>query len=223
MNNYNIIIPLPLLFFVAVAITAAGYAIVGLSAYLAFPTTVKSNVLNTFPQNDIVMQGVRALVGLLEIASYPVNHLPARQAIRDAATTAAGVSLGGTSFVVLETLVFYLGTLALALSISDLGAIFTLTGGLCGSAFILGMPGMLLIHYSWQKQRGSSQLLYRLLSHHEANESEDARDISSFPPYNEYNAWRSKLFWGGISLIIACLALNCYTVVTVYYKFMSDN
>ena len=164
------------------------------------------------------MQAVRFLVGLLEIASYPVNHLPGRQAIRDAAATAAGISLGGTAFLIIETLTFYIGTLAIALAVHDLGAVFTLTGGLCGSAFILGMPGLLLIHYSWQKQRGSSLLLYRLLTHHE--ESDDgARDQPNSGGTSEYTAWGSKLFWGGVGLIMACLALNIYTIVTVYHKF----
>lgn len=36
--------------------TAVGYMAVGYAGYLAYPLTVSSNVLNSFPPDDIAMQ-----------------------------------------------------------------------------------------------------------------------------------------------------------------------
>jgi hypothetical protein len=43
----------------AVAIIMLGYLCVGLAGYLAFPTTVASNVLLSFPPDDWLMQACR--------------------------------------------------------------------------------------------------------------------------------------------------------------------
>lgn len=40
----------------AVGITAVFYSIVGLFGYMAFPTTAKSNILNSFGATDHIMQ-----------------------------------------------------------------------------------------------------------------------------------------------------------------------
>jgi amino acid permease len=41
---------------VAMSLIAAGYVAVGVAGYAAYPTTVSSNILNTFPANDTAMQ-----------------------------------------------------------------------------------------------------------------------------------------------------------------------
>jgi amino acid permease len=35
---------------------ASGYIVVGAAGYAAFPNSVSSNILNTFPADDVVMQ-----------------------------------------------------------------------------------------------------------------------------------------------------------------------
>lgn len=209
----------------AITITAAGYALVGLPAYLAYPTSVESNIFNTFPHDDPLIQIVRAIVGVIEIASFPVNHLPARQAVKDAFFTATGIQLGGKSFIITETLVFYIGTLILALVVNDLGRVFSLTGGVCGSAIILGMPGLLLVQYAWKKQDESTDsrqltsfpILSPLLEEGGEEEQEGRQDA----PRNgnaKYNVWTSKFFWSGVVLIVACATLIGYTIAaTVFF------
>ncbi len=231
-----------------VAITATGYVLVGLPAYLAYPNSVKSNVLDTFPHDDTLIQIVRAIVGVVEIASYPVNHLPARQAIKDGFSTATGVQLGGKAFIITETLVFYIGTLVLALVVQDVGSVFAVTGGVCGSAIILGMPGLLLIQYSWKKQRDSRldsnprevasfPLFSSLLEeggdgdeeqeeervqyrHRHAAQSSSLRNNNNF---TRYSAWTSKLFWSGVVLVVSCVSLIVYTIAATVLQSKNVN
>jgi hypothetical protein len=44
---------------VAMTLIAAGYIVVGAAGYAAFPGTVSSNILNTFPRDDAIMQARR--------------------------------------------------------------------------------------------------------------------------------------------------------------------
>jgi len=196
--------------------------LVGIPAYLAYPTSVKSNILNTFPHDDPLIQFVRAVVGVLEIASFPVNHLPARQAVKDAFSTATGIQLGGKAFVITETLVFYIGTLILALVVNDLGSVFSLTGGVCGSSIILGMPGLLLVQYAWKKQGVSFPLLGSLLEEGAEEEQEGQQNAAATSRGSvdaTYNVWTSKLFWSGTVLIVACVTLIVHTIAaTIFCK-----
>ena len=40
----------------AIMVIMIGYLMVGISGYLAFPTTVEGNVLNSFHRGDVIMQ-----------------------------------------------------------------------------------------------------------------------------------------------------------------------
>ena len=50
-----------------IALIMLGYLAVGMAGYLAFPTTVSSNALNNFAENDILMQVNSLLVYFFEI------------------------------------------------------------------------------------------------------------------------------------------------------------
>lgn len=207
---------------IAVGITAIGYAAVGLSAYMAFPDSVESNVLKNFSPMDTLMQLVRFTVGILEIASYPVNHLPARHAIRDIILLKSGLTPGGRGFIALETLTFFLGTLGLALMVEDLGSIFSLIGGTCGSVIILGLPGVLLIKYALNKRRAGWVDLQRAANGTPHDTDEDSDEADGTDPqhilYIEYHVWQSKLFWTGMLLVAACLGLVCYTILRFWQE-----
>lgn len=47
------------------------------------------------------------MVGVIQIAHYPVNHNPARLATRDMLALLTGRRLFGTRFNIIETLVFF--------------------------------------------------------------------------------------------------------------------
>ena len=65
------------------------------------------------------------MVGLIQLAAYPINHFPARGALRDLAQHVTGHAPAGPGFVAAETLAFFTATLALALAIDDLGGSMT--------------------------------------------------------------------------------------------------
>ncbi|PRW39208.1 transcriptional regulator [Chlorella sorokiniana] len=60
---------------------AAFYGVMGVAGYLALPGGPDSNVMNGFPASDPLMQAARVMVGLIVIAAFPVNHVPARSTI----------------------------------------------------------------------------------------------------------------------------------------------
>lgn len=130
----------------AVIFTGIGYFLVGMSVYLAFPDKIKSNVLNSFDPRQPLMQFARGVVGLLQIASYPVNHFPARMAVRDIVGKITGKEPSGAGFIYTESIVFFMATLAISLFVTDLGAVFEVIGGSCGSIIILGMPALLILY-----------------------------------------------------------------------------
>jgi amino acid permease len=175
-------------------LTAFGYALVGVPAYLAFPTKVQSNVFNTFDQNEPVMQFARGVVGLLQIASYPVNHFPARAAIGDIVGTLVGQQPSGYAFVYVETLLFFGLNLLIAMYVTDLGAVFEVIGGTCGSIIILGMPSLLLLNHSLKKVRNNKRARGYLV-------------LLEF--------WD---FWAGIGLLFFSLGLFVYTVLAAFAK-----
>jgi len=133
-------------------------------------------------------------------------------------------------FIITETLVFYIGTLILALIVNDLGSVFSLTGGVCGSAIILGMPGLLLVQYAWKKQEASLNsrqvasfpILSSLLEEGEEEEQEGQQEAPAAFRGNgitTYNALTSKLFWSGVVLVISSAILIVYTIVaTLFYN-----
>ena len=180
-----------------------------------------------------LLQVARGMIGLIQIAAYPVNHFPARAAIRELLHLATGVNCGGPGFVALETLAFFGATLALALVCSDLGTIFKLLGGTCGSVLIFMMPGALLVQYAagkhrqsrqqrWEQEQQGQHLREPLL----AAAAEDggggnggggaaAAGGLAQPPL--YSLWCSKLFWSGVMLLLISVALGLLTIATTIH------
>jgi len=73
------------------------------------------------PPPPPTVQVARAMVGLIQVAAYPINHHPARGAIRDLMQQTAGRAPAGLGFVAAETLLFFGTTLGLAIICDDLG------------------------------------------------------------------------------------------------------
>jgi hypothetical protein len=178
-----------------------------------------------------LLQVARGMIGLIQIAAYPVNHFPARAAIRELLHLATGVNCGGPGFVALETLAFFGVTLVLALVCSDLGTIFKLLGGTCGSVLIFMMPGALLAQYAASKHRQSRQQQLQQLREpllaaaaEAAAEGGGGDDGSggvaaagglAQPPL--YSLWCSKLFWSGMVLLLISVALGLLTIATTIH------
>jgi hypothetical protein len=130
--------------------------------------------------------------------------------VRELAAYVAGRPVGGRAFDVVETLVFLGATLALALKVTNLGAVFSLVGGTCGSLIIMGLPGAALVRYAWGKHQRSRQ------GGHLGRPLLGEEDRVGGPAAGEgvrlYHAWRSKLFAAGVMLCAASAALVVFTV-----------
>ncbi|GAB4822831.1 hypothetical protein N2152v2_009877 [Parachlorella kessleri] len=198
----------------AILVTGCFYCLVGTFGYLAFPTSAKSNILNSFSPSDRVMQVARAVVGVIETVHYPVNHNPARSATRDFLSLVTGRKLRGQTFNIIETLFFFSSTLATALLVRDLGVVFQFVGGICGAFFIFGAPGCLLVQYAYAKHvqvRGEagSRLLER------AALGADEYNAEAIASLEEYHYAQSKLFWAGLALVGLGLGLGGITLFTI--------
>ncbi len=98
-----------------VLIIMAGYQAVGIAGYAAFPRTVASNVLNTFPSEDPLMQVARLMIGIVVITHYPVNHHPARTSIEDLLRACFGWPAFRKPARYLQTTVFYVLSVVVAI------------------------------------------------------------------------------------------------------------
>jgi sodium-coupled neutral amino acid transporter 7/8 len=219
----------------AITMTCLGYVTVGLSGYAAFPNSVSSNVLNSFPSDDGAMQLARAAVGCIQLISFPVNHFPARAALQDlVAHVWFGDSEQHSSFIqeeqhmasfhnpwslfnIVEVLLFFGSSLTLAMFITDLGLVFKLIGGTGGGILILGIPGALLIQYAVAKHNNSSGSGNMNRGEGEDQEEPllDSNNGGGGGGGEPYSLWFSKLFWAGITLIILNAGLFFLTIYMV--------
>ncbi|KAL4451420.1 hypothetical protein ABPG77_009492 [Micractinium sp. CCAP 211/92] len=213
----------------SIGISAAFYSLVGLFGYATFPTNTRSNILLNYPTSDKLMQVARVLVGIIQIIHYPVNHAPARNATRDLLTQLTGCSPVFRGYNTVEVFFFFVCTLGLSLLVTDLGDVFKLIGGSCGSFFIFGMPGALLLQYAWSKHvqvRQGHPLEQPLLAEEGATggaqQAQQATGLAAqqaMAPQAQvpqrYHVLLSKLFWAGVLLILLALGLLALTLYTL--------
>jgi len=129
----------------SMAACVLGYVMVGASGYAAYPNDVASNVLNSFDDSDPMLQVARLLMGVNGIVSYPVNLFPCRQALDHLLVTVLGWSAdarGVSERHLPLTAALFGGSLAVALVVTDLGAVFQLVGGTAGAAIMFIVPGL---------------------------------------------------------------------------------
>ncbi|MEW5297319.1 MAG: hypothetical protein WDW36_000536 [Sanguina aurantia] len=151
----------------ALGIIMSGYLLVGSAGYIAYPLNANSNILNSFPADDHVIQVARVAIGCVVLAHYPLNHHPARGAFEyiHAYFSGTGSSSGGSSssgddsaegsapamLCHLFTIIFVASTTAVSLLVNDLGDVLHLIGGTAASFMIFCLPGLLLMSSSVQK------------------------------------------------------------------------
>ncbi|KAI7840595.1 hypothetical protein COHA_005745 [Chlorella ohadii] len=227
----------------SIGLTGVFYCLVGMFGYLEFPTTAMSNILLNYSDKDRLMALARVLVGIIQIVHYPVNHFPARNAIRDLLVQLTGRSFEGWRFNTAEVLAFYAATLVLSLLVSDLGQVFKLIGGSTGAFFIFMMPGAFLIQYAYNKHLHLREGAWEPLLADGDEEAEAgssaagtaaagaiaaaaAAAAGAAPQHaqraqrgarrpEEYHVLSSKLFWAGCVLQLAGLGLLALTIYTL--------
>ncbi|NXB28540.1 AVT2 protein, partial [Eulacestoma nigropectus] len=121
------------------------YSLTGLYGYLTFGEAVASDVLMSYPGNDLVVIVARLLFGISIVTIYPIVVLLGRSVVKDLWATpkrgAVAVSEAHErcSRVAL-TVTWMAATLGIALFVPDIGKVIELIGGI-SAFFIFIFPG----------------------------------------------------------------------------------
>ncbi|KAM4593398.1 sodium-coupled neutral amino acid transporter 7 isoform 1-T2 [Odontesthes bonariensis] len=125
------------------------YTGTGVCGFLTFGSNVSQDVLMSYPPDDIAVAIARAFIIICVVTSYPILHFCGRAVIE-------GLWLRFQNEQVevcvrrerrrriLQTLVWFVVTLVLALFIPDIGRVISLIGGLA-ACFIFVFPGLCLM------------------------------------------------------------------------------
>ncbi|XP_072374731.1 sodium-coupled neutral amino acid transporter 7 isoform X2 [Scyliorhinus torazame] len=131
----------------AVVICLFVYTGTGVCGFLTFGSSVNVDVLLSYPSNDIAVTIARAAIILCVLTSYPILHFCGRTVIEGLWLRFKGEDVDMSLEKrrrILQTLIWFILTLVLALFIPDIGKVISVIGGLA-ACFILVFPGLCLI------------------------------------------------------------------------------
>ncbi|XP_003970105.2 sodium-coupled neutral amino acid transporter 7 [Takifugu rubripes] len=125
------------------------YTGTGVCGYLTFGSNVSQDILMSYPSNDIAVAFARAFIVICVVTSYPILHFCGRAVIEGLWLRFQGEHVEvcvrrEKRRRVLQTLVWFVVTLVLALFIPDIGRVISMIGGLA-ACFIFVFPGLCLI------------------------------------------------------------------------------
>ncbi|XP_021087792.1 putative sodium-coupled neutral amino acid transporter 7 isoform X2 [Mesocricetus auratus] len=133
----------------AMVIALAVYMGTGICGFLTFGAAVDPDVLRSYPSEDVAVAVARAFIILSVLTSYPILHFCGRAVVEGLWLRYKGTPVEEDvgrerRRRVLQTLVWFLLTLLLALFIPDIGKVISVIGGLA-ACFIFIFPGLCLI------------------------------------------------------------------------------
>lgn len=125
------------------------YTGTGVCGFLTFGSNVSQDVLMSYPPDDIAVAIARAFIVICVVTSYPILHFCGRAVIEGLWLRFQGEQVEvcvrrERRRRILQTLVWFVVTLVLALFIPDIGRVISLIGGLA-ACFIFVFPGLCLI------------------------------------------------------------------------------
>ncbi|KAM9817067.1 sodium-coupled neutral amino acid transporter 7 [Neosynchiropus ocellatus] len=125
------------------------YTGTGVCGYLTFGSNVSQDVLMSYPPDDIAVAIARAFIIVCVVTSYPILHFCGRAVIEGLWLRFQGEQVEvcvrrERRRRILQTLVWFVVTLVLALFIPDIGRVISLIGGLA-ACFIFVFPGLCLM------------------------------------------------------------------------------
>ncbi|XP_016888090.1 sodium-coupled neutral amino acid transporter 7 [Cynoglossus semilaevis] len=125
------------------------YTGTGICGFLTFGSNVNQDVLMSYPPNDIAVAIARAFIVICVVTSYPILHFCGRAVIEGLWLRFQGEQVEvcvrrERSRRILQTLIWFVVTLVLALFIPDIGRVISLIGGLA-ACFIFIFPGLCLM------------------------------------------------------------------------------
>lgn len=119
---------------------------IAVPGYLTFYDDTKDNILLNYSIRDPVMTVSRLMFGLTMILTFPLEHFVARSVALDLVNLV--IKRGSQTLKwVITTFVLVLSSAAIATMTRDLGAVLTLTGGVCASTLAYIMPGLLYLMF----------------------------------------------------------------------------
>lgn len=151
---------------------------IAIPGYLTFYNTTTSNILNNYPNNDVFMTLCRLLFGATMLLSYPLEHFVARTVALDllrcpccrphgtssASGTDAATGAGNQRLrYIVVTLVLVLSSALIAMFTRDLGAVLTLTGGVCASSLAYILPAIMYLRLVKTRDRTRTALAITLI------------------------------------------------------------
>ncbi|XP_077570147.1 sodium-coupled neutral amino acid transporter 7 [Stigmatopora nigra] len=125
------------------------YTGTGVCGFLTFGSSVSQDVLMSYPSDDIAVAIARAFIVVCVVTSYPILHFCGRAVIEGLWLRWQGEHVEvcvrrEQRRRILQTLVWFVVTLVLALFTPDIGRVISLIGGLA-ACFIFVFPGLCLI------------------------------------------------------------------------------
>ncbi|XP_057705645.1 sodium-coupled neutral amino acid transporter 7 [Corythoichthys intestinalis] len=125
------------------------YTGTGVCGFLTFGSSVNQDVLMSYPSDDIAVAIARAFIIVCIVTSYPILHFCGRAVIEGLWLRWQGEQVEvcvrrEQRRRILQTLVWFVVTLVLALFTPDIGRVISLIGGLA-AGFIFVFPGLCLI------------------------------------------------------------------------------
>ncbi|XRB11453.1 sodium-coupled neutral amino acid transporter [Pseudoscourfieldia marina] len=134
---------------IAVCVTSmllccAAYSAVGIAGYLTDPRTFGDYLvsLQQMPHAAWASDACNAAIVIIALISYPVNYLPARDAIEHLMRADGSSSSSQRARRLVMAIAWYVACLGVALTVTDLGVAFQIIGGTAGAAVIFSVPAL---------------------------------------------------------------------------------
>ncbi|KAJ2079947.1 hypothetical protein H4R24_003416 [Coemansia sp. RSA 988] len=127
----------------AVGLAVFIYLAFSIISYRSFGLETQPNLLNNFAGDDSLANVARALLAFSLTLTYPMQFYP----IRDLLGESLGLVLGARhrGWFHALTLLLFGATLAVALTVDDLGFVFKLIGTGASSLLVFGLPGIIYL------------------------------------------------------------------------------
>jgi len=131
--------------------------IIAIPGYLTFYNLTTDNILNNYPNNDVLMTLCRVLFGTTMMLSFPLEHFVARTVSLDLLRCGKPADQQSDRAkrikYIATTLVLVFSSAVIAMFTRDLGAVLTLTGGVCASSLAYILPAVMYLRLVKKRER----------------------------------------------------------------------
>ncbi|KAJ1918990.1 hypothetical protein H4219_002248 [Mycoemilia scoparia] len=131
------------------------YSSFGLAGYLSFGSIVQTNILNNFAIDDPWANFSRILMAISILLTYPMQFYPLRELVTKKLHLRLGQSVFQSAKIHSMSVVFFAVTLAISLSVNDLGLVYQLVGTCSATllSFLLPSTIYFALNTSWPRVR----------------------------------------------------------------------